>query len=219
VARRTTVRGAVGAGVETGVGMDDGPVGLVLGPDGRRRCWWADGHPAMVRYHDTEWGCGARDEQALFERLALEAFQAGLSWRTVLLRRDRLREAFADFSPEAVARFDAAHVERLLADPGLIRNRAKITAVVHNAQVLLDLHTAGTGLGDITAEACAAHPGPAARPVRRADVPASSPASTALSARLRALGWRFVGPTTAYAYLQASGWVDDHLAGCHAPLG
>jgi len=219
VVTRTTARdaeGAEGADEDPVAGVDDG---LVLGPDGRPRCWWADGHPAMVRYHDTEWGRGARDEQALFERLALEAFQAGLSWRTVLLRRDRLREAFEGFSPEAVARFDAARVERLLADRGLIRNRAKVTSVVHNARVLLDLHAAGVGLGALTDAACAAHPGPPARPVRRADVPATSAASTELAAGLRRSGWRFVGPTTAYAYLQATGWVDDHVAGCHVPLG
>jgi DNA-3-methyladenine glycosylase I len=209
------VDGADGPGLE----LQDAGDSIVVGQDGRPRCWWARGDDAMVAYHDTEWGRGPRDERALFERLSLEAFQAGLSWRTVLLRRDRLREAFFDFRPEAVARIDGLHVERLLDDPTLIRNRSKVTAVVHNAHVLLELHAAGLGLRSLTDEVCRAHQAPRRRPDRRRDVPASSPASSELAARLRRSDWRFVGPTTAYAYLQAAGWVDDHVTGCHVRLG
>lgn len=208
--RRTGERSMIG----TGVAPD-----LVRGTDGRARCWWAVDHALLESYHDHEWGRGARDETGLFERLSLEAFQAGLSWWLVLQRREALRRAFAAFEPAAVARLTAVDVERILALPGVIRNRAKVEAVIANARVLTGLHAAGTGLAAVTAEVIATAPIPATpRPRRRADVASSSATSIALARHLRALGWRFVGPVTAYAYLQAAGWIDDHLVGCHVQL-
>lgn len=195
------------------------PDGLVTGADGRRRCWWASGSPLLERYHDVEWGRGPRDDRGLFERLSLEAFQAGLSWRLVLERREALRAAFAGFDPERLARTGGttAAVDRILDAPGMIRNRAKVAAVLTNARVLRSLHAAGTTLATLTEQALADRPPADGPPPRhRDDVPSRSPASELLAARLRAQGWRFVGPTTAYAYLQAAGWVDDHLVGCHA---
>jgi len=195
----------------------EAPTDLVTGADGVRRCWWAGATPELERYHDTEWGRGGRDERGLFERLSLEAFQAGLSWRIVLERRPALRAAFADFEPAALATLGPEAVEGILAMPGIIRNRAKVTAVLANARVLVDLHVRGSGLGPLTEAVLAERPLPSGPPPRRRDdVPASTPTSTLLATRLRASGWRFVGPTTAYAYLQATGWVDDHLEGCHA---
>lgn len=195
----------------------DVPADLVTGSDGLARCWWAAATPELARYHDDEWARGPRDEDGLFERLCLEAFQAGLSWRLVLERRAALRAALDDFRPTALAERDPSDVERLLDAPGMIRNRAKVGAVLSNARVLVRLHAAGSGLGALTEAVRAAVPSPARRPpVRRDDVPAATPTSAALTRRLRSEGWRFVGPTTAYAYLQAAGWVDDHLLGCHA---
>lgn len=195
----------------------DGAADVVVGPDGAARCWWAAATPQLARYHDDEWARGPRDEHGLFERLCLEAFQAGLSWRLVLERRAALRAALDHFRPDLLADRDASDVERLLEAPGMIRNRAKVAAVLTNARVLRRLHAAGGGLGPLTEEVLAVAPAPERRPpARRDDVPASTPASEVLARRLRAEGWRFVGPTTAYAYLQAAGWVDDHLVGCHA---
>jgi DNA-3-methyladenine glycosylase I len=195
----------------------EAPPDLVTGTDGLRRCWWSTATPLLQDYHDLEWGRGPRDERALFERMSLEAFQAGLSWRIVLERRTCLRAGLADFDPVRVAALTEADMDLLLELPGMIRNRSKIAAIVSNARILLDLHGEGSGLRTITEQVLAAQD--VARrgaPTRRADVPAMTEGSIALARRLRASGWRFVGPTTAYAYLQAVGWVDDHLAGCHA---
>jgi DNA-3-methyladenine glycosylase I len=190
---------------------------LLSGADGLSRCWWAGEDRLMRSYHDLEWARGPRDERSLFERLALEAFQAGLSWRIVLERREDLRAAFADFDPLAVAALSAHDIADVLAQPRVIRNDAKVRAIVSNARVLLQLHAEGGGLRTLTEEVLAtAEPLQGAVPTVRADVPAHTPASLALARRLKRAGWRFVGPTTAYAYLQAVGWVDDHLAGCHA---
>jgi DNA-3-methyladenine glycosylase I len=190
---------------------------LIVGADGRARCWWTAGDGLLERYHDHEWGRSPRDETGLFERLSLEAFQAGLSWRLVLQRREALRSAFFAFDPPSVAAFSEQDVDRVLALPGVIRNRAKVAAIAHNARVLVALHRAGSGLRTLTEEALAIEPVVAwPRPRGREDVPARTPTSVALARRLRAAGWRFVGPVTAYAYLQAAGWVDDHLIGCHA---
>jgi len=198
-------------------GTDEEASDLLVGPDGLARCWWSGASGLMTAYHDREWGRGPRDERSLYERLSLEAFQAGLSWRIVLERREQLRAAFAGFEPAAVAAFTEEDIVRALSSPGTIRNLAKVRAVVTNAAVLLRLHDEGSGLGAITTEVLAAvGPGPGSAPARRHDVPAHTPTSVALSRRLKSLGWRFVGPTTAYAYLQAAGWVDDHLIGCHA---
>jgi len=194
------------------------PVDLVRGEDGLLRCWWAGDTRELERYHDTEWGRSGRDERDLFERLCLEAFQAGLSWRIVLERREALRSAFSGFEPTDVGRFTTTDIEHLMEDRRLIRNRAKITAVVENARLLGRLHDRGVRLQALTDDAVARVPlGERDAPPRaRTDVPASTATSIHLARELRRLGWRFVGPTTAYAYLQAAGWVDDHLMGCHA---
>ncbi|GAB3487715.1 DNA-3-methyladenine glycosylase I [Nocardiopsis coralliicola] len=177
--------------------------------DGRTRCGWALGTPDLAAYHDTEWGLPIRTDQGMFERLSLEAFQAGLSWLTVLRKRAALREDFAGFDMAAVARFGPADVERLLGDARIIRSRAKIEAVVANARAALDLP------GGLAALVWAHAPeGQRPAPASDADVPAATPESTALAKELKARGFRFVGPTTAYASMQASGVVDDHIAGC-----
>lgn len=169
-----------------------------------------------VEYHDTEWGRPVHGEAALFERLCLEAFQSGLSWITILRRREGFRKAFAGFSPEAVAAFTDDDRERLLADTGIIRNRAKIDASIGNAQATLALREAHEGGLDALVWSYA--PDPAGRPAPRtvADVPAVTAESTALAKDLKKRGFRFVGPTTAYALMQACGLVDDHLADCCA---
>ncbi|MDX2642728.1 DNA-3-methyladenine glycosylase I [Streptomyces sp. PA03-1a] len=194
--------------------MSDG--GVVTGPDGLARCPWGLSTDDYVEYHDTEWGRPVHGEAALFERLCLEAFQSGLSWITILRRREGFRKAFAGFSPEAVAAFTDDDRERLLADTGIIRNRAKIDASIGNAQATLALREAHEGGLDALVWSYA--PDPAGRPAPRtvADVPAVTAESTALAKDLKKRGFRFVGPTTAYALMQACGLVDDHLADCCA---
>ena len=184
---------------------------LVRGEDGLLRCGWAGTDPEYVRYHDEEWGRPVRDDRGLFEKLSLEAFQSGLSWLTILRKRPAFRAAFADFDPAAVAAFDdEADVARLLADASIVRNRAKVLATIANARVV-----AALAPGELS-EFIWSHAPPArdARPRNFADVPAITPESTALAKELKARGLRFVGPTTAYALMQACGLVDDHLAGC-----
>jgi DNA-3-methyladenine glycosylase I len=172
------------------------------------RCWWGASTPEYVRYHDEEWGRPVRDDRALFEKLSLEAFQSGLSWLTILRKRESFRAAFAGFEIERVAAFGDADVERLLADAGIVRNRAKIEATIANAR-------AATALDVPLAELLWSF-APAARPRPRtpADIPATTPESAALAKELKRRGFRFVGPTTAYAMMQACGLVDDHIAGC-----
>ncbi|MER7109063.1 DNA-3-methyladenine glycosylase I [Streptomyces sp. NPDC000229] len=186
------------------------------GPDGRLRCPWGLSTEDYVRYHDEEWGRPVHGDDALFERLCLEAFQSGLSWITILRRREGFRRAFAGFKIAAVAEFTDADKGRLLADTGIIRNRAKIDASIANARVL-----AGWAPGELDALIWSYAPDPASRPAPRtvADVPAVTPESTALSKTLKKAGLRFIGPTTAYALMQACGLVDDHLAGCAARGG
>ena len=181
----------------------------VAGPDGRLRCPWGISVPEYVAYHDQEWGRPLHGDQAIYERLCLEAFQSGLSWLTILRKRENFRAAFAGFDPAAVATFGADDVQRLLADTGIVRNRAKINAAIVNAQAALDI--AG-GLSALVWN-FAGEPGPA--PVTTADVPAQTPASKALSKELRAHGFTFTGPVTAYATMQACGIVNDHLAACY----
>jgi DNA-3-methyladenine glycosylase I len=181
----------------------------VAGPDGRLRCPWGISVPEYVAYHDQEWGRPLHGDQAIYERLCLEAFQSGLSWLTILRKRENFRAAFAGFDPAAVAKFGADDVQRLLADTGIVRNRAKINAAIVNARAALDI--AG-GLSALV-WTFAAEPGPA--PVTTADVPAQTPASKALSKELRAHGFTFTGPVTAYATMQACGIVNDHLAACY----
>src|SRR4051794_3304023 len=175
------------------------------------RCF-GEGDPLYERYHDEEWGRPVRDERGLFERMALEGFQSGLSWLTILRKRDAFRAAFAGFDPEAVARFDDEDVRRLMADAGIVRNRAKIEATIANARATLALQEAGETLTDLLWSFAPAYPPPA--PVALADMPASTPLSGALATELKQRGFRFVGPTTAYALMQATGIVNDHLAGC-----
>jgi DNA-3-methyladenine glycosylase I len=173
------------------------------------RCWWAGDDPDYVAYHDTEWGQPVTDDRALFEKLCLEGFQAGLSWLTILRKRERFREVFAGFDPQVVAAYGPADVERLLGDPGIVRNRAKIEATIGNARAMLELESLGALVWSF-----APQPGPAPR--TPADIPAQTPESVALSKELKRRGFRFVGPTTCYAFMQAMGLVDDHLADCPA---
>jgi DNA-3-methyladenine glycosylase I len=190
--------------------------GSVAGPDGLLRCPWGLSAQDYVTYHDTEWGRPVHGDDALFERLCLEAFQSGLSWITILRRREGFRKAFHGFDAEAVAVFTDADRERLLADPGIIRNRAKIDASIANARAVLDLR--GAYEGGLDALIWSHAPDPVTRPVPRTldDIPAVTPESTALAKDLKKRGFRFVGPTTAYALMQACGLVNDHLADCHA---
>lgn len=201
--------------------MTDAGADLVVGQDGLARCRWAVSAPDYVAYHDTEWGRPVHGERALFERLTLEAFQSGLSWLTILRKREGFRAAFAGFDPERVAAFTGDDRERLLADAGIVRNRAKVDAALHNAAAVLRIREEVDGGLDAliwSFAADAAEPGGVA-PQHLADVPAQTPASRALARTLKGHGWVFVGPTTAYATMQACGLVDDHLAGCHARGG
>jgi len=174
------------------------------------RCF-GDGDPLYERYHDEEWGRPVHDERRLFEKLSLEAFQSGLSWITILRRRETFRAAFADFDPERVAAFGPRDVERLLADPGIIRNRAKVDATLANARATLALREAGESLAEVVWDH---RPEPRPAPASFADVPATVPESAALARLLKRRGFRFVGPTTLYALMQACGLVNDHLASC-----
>ncbi len=185
-------------------------------PSGRR-CF-GDGDPLYERYHDEEWGRPVHGERELYERMTLEAFQSGLSWITVLRKREAFRAAFAAFDPAVVAGYDEHDVERLMGDAGIIRNRAKITATIANARALLDLHAQGGTLDELFWSA-APDRGDAPRARTFAEVPSSTPESVALAKRLKRLGFRFVGPTTAYAAMQACGMVDDHLADCPVVTG
>jgi DNA-3-methyladenine glycosylase I len=180
--------------------------GPVAGPDGRLRCPWALGAPDYLAYHDDEWGRPIRDDSAMFERLTLEAFQSGLSWLTILRKRDSFRAAFAGFDIARVAAFGPSERERLLADAGIVRNRAKIDAAIANARVAGVL---GGGLAAFVWRFA-----PAAAPPPEDSLPATTPESTALAKALKREGFVFVGPTTAYALMQAAGLVNDHLADC-----
>ena len=177
-----------------------------------KRCPWADGDPLLEAYHDEEWGRPVRHDRLLFELLTLELFQSGLSWLTILRKREGFRRAFAGFDVAQVARFGERDVERLLGDASIVRHRGKIEATIANAQ-------AAAALDEPLAEIVWRHAPPPrrARPRRLEDIPAATQESTALSKELRARGFRFVGPTTIYAFMQAAGLVDDHLAGCDVP--
>jgi DNA-3-methyladenine glycosylase I len=189
---------------------------VVVDDDGRPRCAWGASDPLYVSYHDDEWGRPLRDERRLFELLCLEAFQSGLSWLTILRKRPGFRAAFDEFDPERVAAYGDADVARLMADAGIVRNRAKIDAAIANARGVVGLRDAGTSLVDVVF----AHvPPPDERPpagrfASLSEIPSATPASRALAADLRARGFRFVGPVVAYALMQSAGVVDDHLAGC-----
>lgn len=188
---------------------------VVAGPDGVLRCPWAVSAPDYVDYHDQEWGRVVHGETALYERFSLEAFQSGLSWLTILRKREGFRAAFAGFDAETVARFGDADAERLLADTGIVRNRAKISAAIGNARAVLRIRDAVEGGLDALVWSFAPAPDRPAPP-DGSQVPAVTPESTALAKALKRHGFAFVGPTTAYAAMQACGLVNDHLAGCHA---
>ncbi|MEE9097469.1 DNA-3-methyladenine glycosylase I [Arthrobacter nitrophenolicus] len=185
--------------------------GVIIGEDGLARPAWAATDPLMRMYYDQEWGLPVTDEQGLYERICLEGFQAGLSWATILRKRPAFRAAFAGFDPDIVALFDTTDVERLMQDPGIIRNRLKILATVKNAQATLELRQDG-GLVDFV---WSFRPACTPRPLAVTDIPAQSPESIALSKALRKRGFSFVGPTTMFALMEAVGMVDTHLLGSH----
>lgn len=187
--------------------------GVVVGDDGLARPGWASVDPMLRDYYDTEWGMPVRDERGVFERLSLEAFQSGLSWATILRKRPAFREAFADFSPDAVAAFDDADIERLMADAAIVRNRAKVLATIQNARATLGLRDDPEG--DLAAYVWSFRPPQTPRPRTHADVPTTSPESIALSKGLKRKGFTFVGPTTMFALMEAIGIVDTHLADSH----
>lgn len=182
---------------------------LRIGPDDIARCGWVGDDPDYQRYHDDEWGRPLHGDRALFEKVSLEGFQAGLSWITILRKRTRFREAFAGFEPLAVAAFGDADITRLMGDAGIVRNRAKIEATISNARLVTAMDP-----GELDRLLWSFAPTPGARPRSFADVPATTPESIAMSKALRRRGFRFVGPTTMYALMQSAGMVDDHLQGC-----
>jgi DNA-3-methyladenine glycosylase I len=184
--------------------------GLLVGPDGRLRCSWAGSAPEYLTYHDDEWGVPVHGEIALYERITLEAFQSGLAWITILRKRTAFRAAFAGFDPERVAAFGDADRSRLMADGGIVRNARKVDAAIRNARAVLDLRDAG----GLDAYVWAFAPDHHQRPRTPAELRATSSESVALAVGLKKRGFVFVGPTTAYAAMQACGLVDDHLAGC-----
>ncbi len=186
--------------------------GVVVGEDGVARCPWGASTPEYQVYHDREWGRPVGDDMRVFEKLCLEGFQAGLSWLTILRKREGFRDAFASFDPRVVAAFGEADVDRMLADPRIVRHRGKITAAIANARATVALEAQGVPLAAVLWK----HE-PASRrpPVETGDLPASTPESKALSVELRRHGFSFVGPTTVYAAMQALGVVNDHLRDCH----
>ena len=186
--------------------MDD----ILIGPDGLSRCAWVGDDEEYRRYHDEEWGVPLHGDRALFEKMALEGFQAGLSWITILRKRPRFREVFAGFDPAVVADFGPDDIERLMADAGIIRNQAKIEATISNARLVLTMAD-----GELDALLWSFAPASGRpRPASFADVPAVTAESEAMSKSLRRHGFRFVGPTTMYALMQSAGMVDDHVEGC-----
>ena len=185
--------------------------GAVVGDDGLARCPWGAGSETYRAYHDTEWGVPVHGEAAYLERLTLEAFQSGLSWLTILNKREAFREAFAGFDAEAVASYDDRDFDRLMAEPRIVRNRLKIRAAITNARATVELR-AGGGLEHLV---LGFRPSDPPAPETLDQVPSTSPESVALSKALKKAGFVFVGPTTMYALMQAIGIVDDHLVGCH----
>jgi len=186
---------------------------LVTGPDGLERCSWALGTPELGVYHDNEWGLPVLDDDALFERVCLESFQCGLSWLTILRKREAFRAAFAGFEVEAVARFGEADVARLLADPGIVRNRAKIVASIENARRALETIEECGSLAQLIWQFA---PATANAPRSYAEIAAVTPESEALARELKRRGFRFLGPTTVCALMQACGLINAHFSGCHA---
>ena len=186
--------------------------GLMRDAEGVERCWWPGDAPDYLRYHDEEWGRPTADDTRLFEKIALEGFQSGLSWITILRKRQNFRKAFAGFDPVRVAAFGARDVDRLLGDAGIVRHRGKIEATINNAARVLDVVEE---CGSLAALLWSFEPKPRRGKVRRENVPAHTEASEAMAKALRKRGFRFFGPTTAYAFMQSMGMVNDHLHGCH----
>jgi DNA-3-methyladenine glycosylase I len=187
--------------------------GIIRGDDGVARCWWADSAPEYRDYHDREWGFPVADDVRLFEKLSLEGFQSGLSWLTILRKREAFRRAFAGFDFRVVASFDESDVARLLDDASIVRHRGKIEAVINNAGRAFELVESE---GSLAAFLWQFEPTPRAGGLRRDAIEAHTDESRALARELKRRGWRFVGPTTVYAFMQAMGLVDDHLEGCAA---
>lgn len=186
---------------------------LVCGEDGKHRCWWCAGDSLYMDYHDNEWGKPVRDDIRLFEKICLEGFQAGLSWLTILKRREGFRKAFADFDFCKVAKFTDKRVDKLVQDEGIIRHRGKIESTINNAARAILLQKEFGTLADYFWQyAPESHP----TIVKKDDIVATTPQSTAMSKDLKKRGWTFVGPTTCYAFMQSMGMVNDHVAGCHA---
>jgi DNA-3-methyladenine glycosylase I len=185
---------------------------LTPGPDGRRRCSWGASTPDYLRYHDEEWGRPVVDDRGLYERMVLEGFQSGLSWLTILRKRDNFRAAFADFDIETVARYGKRDVNRLLGDAGIVRHRGKIEAAINNAKAAAKMHADGESLAELVWSHAPDRRRRAPRTLE--ELPAITAESTALAKELKKRGFRFVGPTTAYATMEACGVVNDHLAGC-----
>jgi DNA-3-methyladenine glycosylase I len=192
------------------------PEGIAVGEDGVARCWWAGADPLYRTYHDDEWGRPVADDHQIFEKLCLEGFQSGLSWLTILRKRDNFRRAFRGFDPAQIAAFDTSDVERLMGDAGIVRNRAKIEATINNARRYAEL---SDELGGLAAYLWSYEPDAASRPATLDHAAlmgtSVSAESVAMSKDLRRRGWAFVGPTTAYAAMEAMGIVNDHLTGCH----
>ncbi len=190
---------------------------IIRGADGVARCWWCGETPDYVAYHDAEWGFPVDDDRRLFEKICLEGFQAGLSWLTILRKRENFREAFAGFDFEKVARFRASKVEKLLADPGIVRHRGKIESTLNNAKRAREL---AAEFGSLAAYFWRWEPAPKSRPEKLDSLAlaalSTTPESVALSKDLKKRGWSFVGPTTVYAFMQAMGLVNDHISGCRA---
>ena len=190
--------------------------GLFKGADGALRCLWCQATPAYQYYHDHEWGFPVTDDRRLFEKLCLEGFQAGLSWLTILNKREAFRNAFANFDAERIARFGEADIARLLADAGIVRHRGKIESTINNAKRVIELRAE---FGSLSAYPWRFQPAPSSRPKRMTlaalRAMTTSPESIAMSKDLKKRGWSFVGPTTVYAFMQAMGLVNDHLDGCH----
>ena len=185
---------------------------VVLGSDGKKRCAWCVGDELYERYHDREWGRPVKDERAIFEKLCLEGFQAGLSWLTILKKREAFREAFRGFEPELVATFSSRDIQRLMKNEGIVRNRAKIESAINNARILCAMNEQGESLSKLVWSHAVARKSP---PRTLSQLKAVTPESVALSKELKKRGFSFVGPTTLYAAMQSLGVVNDHVVGCH----
>jgi DNA-3-methyladenine glycosylase I len=187
---------------------------LRTGHDGKQRCWWCGDDDLYVRYHDTEWGRPIKDDQRLFEKVCLEGFQSGLSWITILRRREKFRTAFHNFDFRRVAQFGESEVTDLLSNEGIIRHRGKIEATINNAQRCCELVDSGTSLTSLLWSFAPSDKDAVVGSVHASGIPAVTEASTRMSKELKKIGWKFVGPTTMYALMQSVGMVNDHVHGC-----